>query len=346
MNDSQDRDQSVERLLRQSFKAPPRGVTDACLDAETIAAWIDGGLSGAGLELARSHVAECARCRAIVGGVVRTGAILPQPQPARRPWLTWLVPATAAAAAVALWIAVPREPDSLAPPATVVARQSPEVVPSGPAALESERPSAATPKEAQASEAKSDLPNGAQRQATELRKDAGRPALDQLKPHAQSTGDLAAAAPAEKAAGMPAAAPPPSTPPAREAFADRSANTLARAATPGAVIVSPDAAIRWRITGSLLEQSTNGGADWQAVSTGVTTELIAGVAPATSVCWVVGRGGVVLRSTDGRSFSRLPFPEITDLAAIRAPDARSATVTTVDGRTFETIDGGIIWQRQ
>ena len=345
MNGSQDRDQSVERLLRQSFKAPPRGVTDGCLDAETIAAWIDGGLSGAGLELARSHVADCARCRAIVGGVVRTGAILPQPEPARRPWLAWLVPATAAAVAVALWIAVPREPDSPAPPATVVARQSSEVKPSGPTTLENERPSVATPKEPQASEAKSDLPNEAQK-PPDLRKDAGRLERDQLKPQAPSAGDLAAAAPAEKAAGMPAAAPPPSAPPAQEALADRSANTLARAATLGAVIVSPDAAIRWRIAGSLLEQSTNGGADWQPVATGVTTELSAGVAPATSVCWVVGRSGVVLRSTDGRSFSRLPFPEMADLSAVRATDARSASVTTADGRIFETTDGGRTWARR
>jgi photosystem II stability/assembly factor-like uncharacterized protein len=112
------------------------------------------------------------------------------------------------------------------------------------------------------------------------------------------------------------------------------------------VIVSPDAAIRWRFTGSILERSTNSGSAWQPVSTGVTSPLTAGVAPATDVCWVVGQGGVVLRSTDGRSFSRLPFPEMTDLSAVRASDARSATVTTVDGRAFETADGGLTWERR
>lgn len=126
----------------------------------------------------------------------------------------------------------------------------------------------------------------------------------------------------------------------------RSANALARAAAFGTVILSPDAAIRWRIAGSTLEQSTNGGGDWRPVSSGVATQLTAGVAPSASVCWVVGQAGVVLRSTAGRTFSRLPFPERVDLSAVRATDARSATVTTVDDRTFETTDGGITWARR
>jgi photosystem II stability/assembly factor-like uncharacterized protein len=61
------------------------------------------------------------------------------------------------------------------------------------------------------------------------------------------------------------------------------------------------------------------------------------------VCWVVGRGGVVLLSTDGRSWRRLAFPEPTDLSGVRARDARAASVSTADGRTFSTTDGGLTW---
>ena len=39
------------------------------------------------------------------------------------------------------------------------------------------------------------------------------------------------------------------------------------------------------------------------------------------------------------------FPEITDLSAVRATDARAASVTTADGRTFGTTDGGSTWIR-
>ena len=113
------RNQSVERLLRQSFKAPQHGTTDSCLDAETIAAWMDGGLSGAALEIAQSHVADCARCRAVVGEVVRAeAAVLPATVPIRRRWPAWLVPLTAAAAAVAIWVAVPGNPGGPAPATT------------------------------------------------------------------------------------------------------------------------------------------------------------------------------------------------------------------------------------
>jgi hypothetical protein len=131
VNGSHERDQSIERLLRQSFKAAHDGVTDSCLDAETAAAWIDGGLSGARLETAQSHVADCSRCQSLVGALARTHAIVPQPEPAPRRWLAWLVPLTAAAAAFALWVAVPRDVGAPVPQATDVqkhaAAKAPEV---------------------------------------------------------------------------------------------------------------------------------------------------------------------------------------------------------------------------
>ena len=65
-----------------------------------------------------------------------------------------------------------------------------------------------------------------------------------------------------------------------------------------------------------------------------------------SVCWLVGRGGVVLLSTDGRNWRRVAFPEATDLSAVQATDARAASVSSADGRTFSTTDGGVTWVRR
>ena len=113
MDGPRERDQSVERLLRQSLETPQRaGVTASCLDAETLAAWTDGGLSGAALEAAQFHVADCARCQHLVGTLARINSTGPQAEPVRgsRRWLAWLVPLTAAAAAVALWVALPGNP--------------------------------------------------------------------------------------------------------------------------------------------------------------------------------------------------------------------------------------------
>ena len=40
---------------------------------------------------------------------------------------------------------------------------------------------------------------------------------------------------------------------------------------------------------------------------------------------LVGRGGVVLRAIDGRTFTRVPFPEASDLASVQATGADAAT---------------------
>jgi photosystem II stability/assembly factor-like uncharacterized protein len=37
---------------------------------------------------------------------------------------------------------------------------------------------------------------------------------------------------------------------------------------------------------------------------------------------------------------------MTDLSGVRASDARTATVSTIDGRTFATTDGGQTWRQQ
>jgi photosystem II stability/assembly factor-like uncharacterized protein len=125
-----------------------------------------------------------------------------------------------------------------------------------------------------------------------------------------------------------------------------SALRLTDAPRPAVVINSTDPNARWRIAaGGRVEHSTDGGSTWQAQSTGVAVTLTAGASPAPTVCWLVGPGGIVLLSTDGRSWQRIAFPEAIDLASVRATDDTSATVTASDGRTFSTTDRGLTWMR-
>ncbi len=52
----------------------------------------------------------------------------------------------------------------------------------------------------------------------------------------------------------------------------------------------------------------------------------------------------MLLTVDGEHWERRPFPSSIDLAGVRATDARSATVTTRDGRRFQTTDAGLTWK--
>ena len=98
--------------------------------------------------------------------------------------------------------------------------------------------------------------------------------------------------------------------------------------------------------GGVVQRSTDGGSTWQTQQTGADVILTAGASPAALVCWLVGPRGRVLLSTDGAAWTRVPLTEPIDLVAIRAIDAKSATVTAADGRSFATADGGATWTRQ
>jgi photosystem II stability/assembly factor-like uncharacterized protein len=64
------------------------------------------------------------------------------------------------------------------------------------------------------------------------------------------------------------------------------------------------------------------------------------------VCWLAGKAGAVLRSTDGgKTFVRVTTPATADLVSITAADGLTATVATSDGRRLTTTDGGQTWTR-
>src|ERR1700728_528673 len=120
-----------------------------------------------------------------------------------------------------------------------------------------------------------------------------------------------------------------------EAPFDRGARTLVR---------SPDPQVLWRISsGRYVERSVNGGATWRVQWTNADASVVAGSAPSADACWLVGRGGIVLRTTDANKWQTIAPPADADFASVAAIDASSATVTTTDGRQFKTRDGGKHW---
>jgi hypothetical protein len=104
---------------------------------------------------------------------------------------------------------------------------------------------------------------------------------------------------------------------------------------------------RWRVrSATVVERSTDEGVSWEALTIDPPATITAGVAPTPVVCWLAGRGGVVLRLADGQHFERVSLPEPADIKSITAAGALQATVTTVDGRVFVTTDGGATWRLQ
>jgi photosystem II stability/assembly factor-like uncharacterized protein len=100
------------------------------------------------------------------------------------------------------------------------------------------------------------------------------------------------------------------------------------------------------LASGIVQRSNPPGAPWERVAIEPAgARVTSGAAPSSLVCWLVGRNGVVFLTIDGRSFARIMFPEMVDLASVTATSARAATVATTDGRTFRTSDGGQTWSR-
>ena len=111
------------------------------------------------------------------------------------------------------------------------------------------------------------------------------------------------------------------------------------------VIKAPDTDVQYRVASvGVVERTDDGGASWRRQRVKTSEEIVAGAAPSENVCWLVGRGGVVLMTNDGKNWEQIPSATSVDLVAVTAADATSATVTAADGRIFSTQNGGVTWQ--
>jgi hypothetical protein len=365
------RDRTIDDLLRRTLgERGDDGSSPSCLDAETCAAWSDGGLRDAERARVETHVADCARCQAMLAALTRASVA----SAAARPWwlrgrnLGWMVPLAAGAAALALWVAVPdreipspavsrldRASESAGPGAEPKAATSAAERDSGtstrapaPAASPLRAPAlsrsvAGARKEADTAVA------AAKDERQEQRTPSSTPpsANDNLTKTAAPPPSAAPAAPPPEQAAQPASAFGAAQAPAARARNFESAVSSDKALDSSNVtgrLQQASAPVRWRLgSAGVVQRSPDSGATWEDLRVGATSELLAVSSPSALVCWVAGRSGAVFLTTDGRRFVRLPFPTTVDLSVIRATDAKTATVTTADGRTFRTDDGGMTW---
>jgi hypothetical protein len=343
-----DRDQSIERLLRRTLRTEG-GPAGDCPDIEALAALADDALTAGEREVVETHIADCQRCQEVTAAMARAAApSLPDDRSGRAadPWwkrrgtLNWLVPATAASAAVLLWVAVPGQRTPLPEE-----RQNFEIA-SAPEPAASPRAEESASSAGQRSDDRA-LAQGASA-ATEptASTDARAPAPAEPPSTLTREEDRATAA-AQKSTGaqQESASAPEAT---ARSLADQAAPLAARAEAalaPSFEVVSPDPQIRWRVgQAGVVQYSADGGSTWTTQETGTPSPLTAGSSPSPDVCWLVGRGGAVLRSDDaGQRWQRVAFPEAADLFGVRATSALAATVDLADGRRLVTADGGQTW---
>jgi photosystem II stability/assembly factor-like uncharacterized protein len=114
----------------------------------------------------------------------------------------------------------------------------------------------------------------------------------------------------------------------------------------GVVIVAPIAEYSWRVwPGGKIEFSFDSSRTWQTQKSGVTADLTGGSAASGKVCWVVGKAGTILLTTDrGKHWKQLSSPIKGDVEGVFAQDAKRASIWTASHKqSFETDDGGITW---
>lgn len=112
------------------------------------------------------------------------------------------------------------------------------------------------------------------------------------------------------------------------------------------LILTPGGTVLWRLrAGGKIERSADRGIAWTPQDSGAKVELLAGSAPSDAVCWLAGRAGTILRTTDGGGhWNKVVSPITGDVGGIRAEDALHATIFDAGNNTrFTTSDGGATW---
>jgi hypothetical protein len=415
-----DRDKLIDALLEGARRDPDASSDPgpACLEAEELAAWADGGLDAESVHAIEVHVADCPRCQALSTAMFSSGGTAAAKRAEvvvfpRSPGMDWLPIAIGTiAATVVIWLGVGKQ-NELRRESTVVAENRPGEAPgASPESRQQEKQKQEGANARAAPQGNTTAPGDAKRVDPKAAAPVQYHADRTTQPPASTDLFRKASEPVAPPPGRNAIPPPPAPapalpppvlatplPPATVAGASPVVSTLRETVEPRIVAefssmlpqsstisglpttptvvggvagagggrggrgggaggggggrgagVALDAAstvppFYWRILSTdVLERSVDR-LKWEAVAIDPPVRgLAGGSAPSATVCWVIGREGLVLRTIDGKQFTRVTPPAPADLIAIAADDALRATVTTAGGQIFTTVDGGKSWK--
>jgi hypothetical protein len=319
----------------------------ACIDAETLAAWADGGLSKDEAALVEVHLADCERCTAMLATFARTIPELPAAESLWTRWhLRWLVPIATAATVAALWVLVPR-PES---PQIAALERETTIASQTPAAAEP--PPAAAPSQAREQETRESTAASASADTRAPREEFARtPEPKQLADARRETeapadanarGDADAKVTQPRSLNETVALAPPA--PAREADQVQTSLDKVERQSARAPSSPPPPASQAAAAPSAPAPAAGFSAESArravAPTVGGATPLIEVVSPDPMTRWrVIGAGQVERTTTGGAQWQRAVLPESATLTGGSSP---SPTICWLVGRTgsiYVTTDG-------
>jgi hypothetical protein len=126
----------------------------------------------------------------------------------------------------------------------------------------------------------------------------------------------------------------------RGAGNERQQDTLAFAPAP-LLLTSGNGRVQWRVIGTSIARSNDGGSTWQA-DVEAPRPVTAGAIAADGTVWLGGRRGLVLRRA-ASGWTTVTGPAAVDVVSVTEASATAATVTLADGRRMRTEDAGRTW---
>ncbi len=340
-----------------------RGTPDtraACIDAETLAAWADGGLPRSEAAVVETHLADCERCTAMLATFARTIPDAPVAEPLWKRWhLRWLVPVATAATVAALWVLVPR-PDSsqmttvgrgATPESQGAATSEPTLTARTTETSETkeqeQRVPVAQSKPADALAKREDVQSAAPRQLADSRGDRDEklrqplplnksvtiaPAAPVVEPAREADREEAKSVDTQTAERFSVAKPSANAapPPAATAPAAPEASRAREAAATRAPAAAPQAAL-----GAAASQARGTGSFARELSA-----IIEIASPDPMIRWRVVGAGRVERSTNGGTrWEPATLPESATLIAGSSPSASICWLVGRAGSIYVTTDG-------
>jgi Photosynthesis system II assembly factor YCF48 len=349
-----ERDAAMERLLREAMAGVERPAASECLDAETLAAWMDATLSARERSFAEAHASRCGRCRAVLAAMTRSLPASPEPAPSfLRRWLFVLGPAAATAAAVTLWFAV--SPSPLETPQSSTAMSdapAPSVPPPpldspqtriGPVATQA-APAEARAKDAGTAAEKKVAADGSR--LSDARREQENLAKEAARQTERDSLSKPVAPPAVTAAAPPNATPIPAAPAAPPVLGQQGGAAGGVAA--GAPMQSDQ---RFRAGVDDLQRADAAGRAGARAANEVYGYTNVGrgaeiIAPGSLVRWRVVAGRTIQQSVDGGRIWATQYvaDERVVLIAGAAATTDDAWFVGAGGAVFHTADG-LTWQR-